>query len=140
MRAAARGVLLAAAAATLAVLGCNDSKPEAGQPPKLRPAARLGACVAEWNADANFTPRNAGAVVRRLERESRDPLFAHVSRDGRQRCVVFVDTITDVDDRRLVRVGGRFKQTCKGLCEDQAPPGSRTLRLREDGSLPRPQS
>lgn len=135
MRTGLGGALLMAAAA-LAVLGRDDSKQRDSHTSKPKPAARLQACVEAWNRDANFKRGSPGALVRRLERRSADPLFAHVSRDGRQRCVVFVDTVSDVDDGRFVRFGGRFELDCGGPCGDQAPAGSRTLRFLENGSLP----
>jgi hypothetical protein len=125
------------AAIAVAAFGCDDnSKSPDPHPAKPKPAVRLAACIEAWNQAANFDTGTDGAVVRRLERHSVDALFAHVSRDRAARCVVFVDTLYDVDDRRFIRSTGGFELDCRGPCGDQAPAGSRTLRFRENGTLP----
>jgi hypothetical protein len=132
-----RGAGTFAVIVAVAVVGCNSSdEPQSSHPATSAAGPPLAACAEAWNGRANFGDRTAGATVRRLEQASAEPLFAHLSRDHLERCVVFVDTMNDVDDRRFVRVGGRFEVKCKGPCGDQAPVGAQTFRFREDGSLP----
>jgi hypothetical protein len=66
------------------------------------------------------------------------PQFAHLSRDRDERCVVFLDTPSTVDDRRYVRTGGRYSLDCAGACGQQVPRGARTFQFLRDGSLPAP--
>jgi hypothetical protein len=66
------------------------------------------------------------------------PLFAHLSGDGRSRCVVFLDTPSTVDDRRYIRTGAGYSLDCAGACGQQVPRGARTFQFRRDGSLPAP--
>ena len=84
--------------------GCHDgddgqSRQRAGPPP-------LRACVEAWNRPPNFGRGRPGELVRRLRPRPVVPIFAHVSRDRRRRCVVFLDTPSTVDDRRFVVQAG----------------------------------
>jgi hypothetical protein len=124
--------LLVVAAAALTASGCGRAEPE------KRPADPLGACVRSWNRPANFERGAPGALVKRLEPRPAVPQFAHLSRDRRGRCVVFLDTPSTVDDRRFVLGGGRYSLACAGACGQQAPPGARTFQFLPDGSLPAP--
>jgi hypothetical protein len=128
--------LVVLAAAMVGATGCGGSdRPES--PP--RAADPLSACVRAWNRPANFERGEPGALVQRLEPRPAVPLFAHLSRDRRARCVVFLDTPSTVDDRRFVLSGGRcYSRTCAGACGQQAPRGARTFQFMPDGSLPAP--
>jgi len=114
--------------------GCRDgddgqSRERAGAPP-------LRACVEAWNRPPNFAPGRPGQLVRRLRPRPAVPLFAHVSRDRRRRCVVFLDTPSTADDRRFVRTGGRFSSECTGDCGQRDTRRARTMQFLPDGSLP----
>jgi uncharacterized protein YceK len=127
-------LLLLVVAAMLAASGCGGS--ESRESPR-RGADQLRACVRAWNQPANFVRGRPGAVVRRLEPSPAVPLYAHLSRDRRGRCVVFLDTPSTVDDRRFIG-GGGFSLDCAGACGQQVPRGARTFQFRPDGSLPSP--
>jgi hypothetical protein len=114
--------------------GCQDSGGEQNQ--ERASALPLRVCIQAWNQRPNFTSGRPGALVKRLRPRPAVPLFAHVSRDRRRRCVVFLDTPTTVDDRRFVRVHGVYTTDCEGDCGQQVPPGARTLQFRPDGALP----
>lgn len=124
--------LLAVAAAALTASGCGRSEPEK----RWSPADRLKACVQAWNRPANFERGAPGAHVRHLNPRPAVPQFAHLSRDRRGRCVVFLDTPSTVDDRRFILSGGRYSLDCAGACGRQVPGGARTLQFEQDGSLP----
>jgi hypothetical protein len=126
--------LLAVAATALTVCGCAGSEPEKRRPP----ADPLSACVQAWNRPANFERGAPGAQVRRLEPRPAVPQFAHLSRDRRERCVVFLDTPSTVDDRRFILSGERYSLACVGSCGRQVPRGARTFQFLPDGSLPAP--
>ena len=123
------------AATALAAPGCGGSEPRDSPPATADPIA---ACVGSWNRQANFERGQPGALVRRLAPRPAVPLFAHLSRDPRRRCVVFLDTPSTVDDRRFVRRGDGYSLDCAGACGQQVPPGGRTFQFLPDGSLPRP--
>jgi hypothetical protein len=116
--------------------GCQDSDDEQNR--ERAGALPLVACMEAWNRPANFAPGRPGALVRRLRPRPAVPLFAHVSRDRRRRCVVFLDTPSTVDDRRFILSGERYLLTCEGACGQQVPSGARTFQFGPDGSLPRP--
>ena len=114
--------------------GCQDSDDEQNQ--ERAGTLPLRACMEAWNQPPNFARGRPGALVRRLRPRPAVPLFAHVSRDRRRRCVVFLDTPTTVDDRRFVRTHGVYATDCAGDCGQQVPRDARTLQFRSDGSLP----
>jgi len=114
--------------------GCHDgddgqSRQRAGPPP-------LRACVEAWNRPPNFGRGRPGELVRRLRPRPVVPIFAHVSRDRRRRCVVFLDTPSTVDDRRFVLTHGAFSTECTGDCGQRDTRGARTAQFLPDGSLP----
>ena len=127
--------LVAAAAAVLAACGCGGSDSPESRTPR---AGSLTACVRAWNRPANFDHGEPGAALKRLRPRPAVPQFAHLSRDRRGRCVVFLDTPSTVDDRRFVRSGDGYSVHCAGACGQQVPRGARTFQFRPDGSLPRP--
>lgn len=98
----------------------------------------LSACVRAWNRPANFESGRPGADVRRLDPRPAVPLFAHLSRDRRGRCVVILDTPSTVDDRRYIRSGAGYSLDCAGACGQQGPRGARTFQFRRGASLPAP--
>jgi hypothetical protein len=124
--------LVASLVCALAAVGCRDDPRE----PERSGSHTLQACVEAWNRPANFGPGTPGGLVRRLRPRPAVPLFAHVSRDARRRCVVFLDTPSTVDDRRFVRRDGGFSLQCAGDCGQQVPRGARTFQFRRDGTLP----
>jgi hypothetical protein len=127
--------LVVVAAAMIGAAGCGGSDRPEGPPRAIDP---LGACVRAWNRPANFERGEPGAAVKRLEPRPAVPQFAHLSRDRRGRCVVFLDTPSTVDDRRFILSGGRYLLACEGACGQQAPRGARTFQFRPDGTLPAP--
>jgi hypothetical protein len=127
--------VMVVAVAVLAACGCGGSDSPAGGSPR---AGQLSACVEAWNRPANFDPGQPGAAAKRLRPRPAVPQFAHLSRDRRGRCVVFLDTPSTVDDRRFILSGERYLLTCEGACGQQVPSGARTFQFGPDGSLPRP--
>ena len=129
-----RRSLYAALLTAVVAAGCQDSDDEQNQE---RPGAlTLRACMEAWNRPPNFARGHPGGLVRRLRPRPAVPLFAHVSRDRRRHCVVFLDTPSTVDDRRFVRTHGVYATDCAGDCGQQVPRDARTLQFRSDGSLP----
>jgi hypothetical protein len=120
--------------ALLAEGGCHGGDHEHGR--ERAGALPLRACFEAWNRPPNFARGRPGELVRRLRPRPAVPLFAHVSRDRRRRCVVFLDTPSTVDDRRFVLKDGAFSTDCVGDCGQQAPRGARTVQFLPDGSLP----
>ena len=129
-----RRSVCAALLTALVAGGCQDSDDEQNQ--ERAGALPLRVCMEAWNRPANFARGRPGVLVRRLRPRPAVPLFAHVSRDRRRRCVVFLDTPSTVDDRRFVRTHGVYATDCAGDCGQQVPRGARTLQFRSDGSLP----
>jgi len=115
--------------------GCHDGHDEEEGRKRAGPLPLRG-CIEAWNRPPNFADGRPGYLVRRLGPRPAVPLFAHVSRDRRRRCVVFLDTPSTVDDRRFVLTHGRFSTDCAGDCGQQVPRGARTLQFLSDGSLP----
>jgi hypothetical protein len=129
-----RSSVCAALLTALVAGGCQDSDEEQNR--ERAGGLPLSACMEAWNRPPNFARGRPGALVRRLDPRPAVPLFAHVSRDRRRRCVVFLDTPSTVDDRRFVRTNGVYSTDCVGDCGQQVPRDARTLQFRPDGSLP----
>jgi hypothetical protein len=125
--------LVASLVCALAPAACSDGDDDA---PERSQREQLQACVEAWNAPDNFRAGTPGRLVRSLDPRPAVPLFAHVSRDRRRRCVVFLDTPSTVDDRRFVRAAGRYSLACKGDCGQDVPPDARTFQFLRNGSLP----
>ena len=119
---------------TVAVIALSAAAGCGGRAPAWRRRRVLTRFPRPHGTEQATSPGGPCADVRRLDPRPAVPLFAHLSRDRRDRCVVILDTPSTVDDRRYIRSGAGYSLDCAGACGQQGPRGA---RRSNSGGAPR---